>query len=249
MKLQKTMNKEKIKFLIKKHGFVHKIAVATYQNITKGTTKQILHFILKGHIFTYLILLKFKNKTHLKLQVGGGKHTKKGWINADIIGGDIYLNATKKFPFKKNSIDIIFAEQFIEHISIEDGAKFLSECNRVLKKGGIIRLATPDLEKLAKLYLHSNPEVKPEDAIARHNKNHNPSAKTIAHFINDVFRLWGHKFIYDMETLQMLLENSNFKSIQRVKFGESKSITGPLERHADVDWMKNGYQLIIEAKK
>jgi predicted SAM-dependent methyltransferase len=184
------------------------------------------------------------------LQIGGGYHTKYGWLNGDLIAGDIYLNATKRFPFPNESFDLIFAEQFIEHLSFDEGFCCLQECCRVLKKGGRIRLSTPDLERLSSLYKDENPVVDIKTAMERHRKNHNRTLTTACHFLNDIFRLWGHSFIYDEETLRLQLERAGLSNFSRQKFGcsDNKAL-GNLERHADSEWMRDAFQLILEAEK
>lgn len=185
-----------------------------------------------------------------KLQIGGWIHTIDGWLNGDLIAGEIYLNATKRFPFPDESCDLIFAEQFIEHLSFQEGCYCLRECYRVLKKGGKIRLSTPDLEGLCSLYKDQNPDVDLKTAMERHKKGHNRELTTACHLLNDNFRLWGHSFIYDEGTLRMQLERAGFSNIVRKKFGDSdeKELVG-LERHADVEWMKNAFVIVLEAQK
>jgi len=46
-------------------------------------------------------------------------------------------------PFKDKTFDIIIAQEIIEHLIDPD--KFLEECNRVLKKDGVIIITTPNL--------------------------------------------------------------------------------------------------------
>jgi len=219
--------------------------------VKKRKLKQIFHFVSKGHLICNYRIKKYLHTESLKrLQIGGGYHTKQGWINGDLIAGDIYLDAARRFPFPDESIDLVFAEQFIEHLSFEQGSYCLRECCRVLKKGGKIRLSTPDLENLCSLYKNNNPDVDLKTVMARHKAQHNRGLTTPCHLMNDFFRLWGHSFIYDEQTLRMQLGQAGFSSILRRKFGQSdeKSLQG-LERHADVEWMKNAFQLIVEANK
>jgi len=183
--------------------------------------------------------------------VGGGRHTIPGWLNGDIIAGDIYLDATKRFPLPDNCLDYIFAEQFLEHISYESGLHFLREAYRVLKPGGVIRQATPVLGGLIDVYLDQNKVVSQRVAIQRH-VNHLGYAGgfNACRFLNDFFRLWGHQFIYDWETLADAHRQAGFINIQWPSFGESDH--QPLrnrERHADVDWMKSAFVIICEATK
>ncbi len=59
-------------------------------------------------------------------------------------GVDIIHDLTKfPYPFKDNSVDIIFTSHFIEHLDGFERIKFFNEIYRILKVGGIIRLVHP----------------------------------------------------------------------------------------------------------
>ena len=240
-----------IKKTINSHIFLKKIIRKLLNEFKRGHIRQIFHYTIKGHVISKLKIFKyFKKNAIKKLQIGGGSYLKKGWLNGDILGGDIYLNAADKFPIKSGSLDYIFAEQFIEHLDFESGKKCLEECYRVLKPTGVIRIATPDLNGLFSVYNNNNSIVNSGEALTRHRSNHNKDCLNLCHFINDNFRLWGHSFIYDFETLESVFKNIGFKSINHVNFGISKfpELNG-LEIHADTEWMKSAYQIIIEVKK
>lgn len=49
----------------------------------------------------------------------------------------------EKFPFASNSFDAVYAGEIIEHLFNPDA--FIKEINRVLKKGGLLILTTPNL--------------------------------------------------------------------------------------------------------
>jgi len=59
--------------------------------------------------------------------------------------------------FKDNSIDEIYACHIIEHFTRIDMAegKILKEWNRILKKGGVLRIAVPNFEAIVEEYLYS----------------------------------------------------------------------------------------------
>lgn len=63
-----------------------------------------------------------------------------------------YLDAAKPFPYADETFDYVFSEHMIEHIPWKDGLQMLRECKRVLKGKGIVRIATPDLAVLVKVY-------------------------------------------------------------------------------------------------
>ncbi|MDH4185905.1 MAG: class I SAM-dependent methyltransferase [Nitrospira sp.] len=48
-------------------------------------------------------------------------------------------------PLEDNSVDVVFHEDFLEHLDQRSQVLFLAEMLRVLKPGGIHRVNTPDL--------------------------------------------------------------------------------------------------------
>jgi 2-polyprenyl-3-methyl-5-hydroxy-6-metoxy-1,4-benzoquinol methylase len=49
---------------------------------------------------------------------------------------------TKGFPYSAGFFDVVFASEILEHVFDTDF--FLSECSRVLRKGGVLILTTPN---------------------------------------------------------------------------------------------------------
>src|SRR3954451_18626949 len=91
----------------------------------------------KGIVDRYLARHKVR-----KLQIGCGDNLHDGWLNADLFprsASVIHLDATALFPFGDESFDYVFSEHMIEHVPYEQGLRMLSECHRVLKRGGKIR--------------------------------------------------------------------------------------------------------------
>jgi predicted SAM-dependent methyltransferase len=55
----------------------------------------------------------------------------------------------KGLPWADGSVDAVYVGQAIEHFNRRTEApRFLRECCRVLKRGGMIKLTTPDIQKL-----------------------------------------------------------------------------------------------------
>ena len=91
-----------------------------------------------------------------KLNLGCGTRFHPGWINVDLIPsapGILCHDLRRPLPFPDNSFDIVYHSHILEHFSREDGLRFLGECYRVCRPGGVIRVVVPDLEKKARLYL------------------------------------------------------------------------------------------------
>ena len=60
---------------------------------------------------------------------------------------------TKKIPYEDGTFDVVYHSHVLEHFPKQKAPRFLSDCYRVLKPGGVIRVAVPDLESIARLYL------------------------------------------------------------------------------------------------
>lgn len=188
------------------------------------------------------------------LQIGSGQHIKNGWLNSDInpLNGAIYLDATKRFPFDDCIFDYVYSEHMIEHISFPEGLKMLSECCRILKPEGIIRLATPDLLFLIELYRPRKSRLQNEyikwatdmfipDAISYED----------TFVINNFVRDWGHKFIYDEKVLANALGKIGFANVLRRGINESEheELRGLENEGRLPDGFLDLETMVLEAKK
>ena len=106
----------------------------------------------------------------VKLHIGCGPRVLKGWINIDVsyehfgnymqyytekfypesIRGDrsdfLAIDVTRQaLPLPDDSVDVIFHEDFLEHLCQRDQMLFLAETCRVLKPGCVHRVNTPNL--------------------------------------------------------------------------------------------------------
>ena len=161
-----------------------------------------------------------------KLHIGCGENYIDGWLNADYDSRSdnvLRFDATRRFPFERDIFDFVFTEHMIEHVSYTGARNMLAECYRVLRRGGKIRISTPDLESVVAL---RNAEKTPQQVeyIAYHCEAHDSPYQHEVFVINDFFRLWGHIFIYDEESLKRLMEQVGFVSINRVATGDSGSV-------------------------
>jgi SAM-dependent methyltransferase len=91
-----------------------------------------------------------------RVNIGCGPLVRPGWINLDrqkhspdVTPYDI----RRGLPFGDGQVDACYTSHMVEHLSAPEAKQFLTECFRVLKPGGIIRVVVPDLESIAKGYL------------------------------------------------------------------------------------------------
>ena len=160
-----------------------------------------------------------------KLHIGGGWHRLDGWLNTDIelIPGVMRMDAAQTFPFANETFQFAYSEHMIEHISQENGARMLKECYRALRHGGVIRVTTPDLAVLLRLHDKNLSDIQKKyldwfyKAFLPEKTSPKPSS-----VINAFFRLWGHQFIYDEETLAIEMRAAGFDVIKRCRLGFSE---------------------------
>ena len=154
-----------------------------------------------------------------KLNIGCGDYLLADWLNTDCSPATpkvMYLDATQPLPFKEETFDYIFSEHLIEHISYWDGVKMLTECFRVLKRSGKIRISTPDLAFLIDLTRADKTNLQ-RGYIKWAANTFTPGAPddNEVFVINNFMRCWGHTFIYDENTLRGAMAGVGFHEITK----------------------------------
>ena len=94
----------------------------------------------------------------LMLNLGCGARHHADWINLDIASSDpsvITHDLTQPLPFVVETFDCVYHSHVLEHLPKAAAPGFLAECHRVVAPGGIIRVAIPDLEQIARLYVEA----------------------------------------------------------------------------------------------
>jgi len=90
------------------------------------------------------------------LNLGCGATFHKDWTNIDFVSVSDEVKAHNLFygiPSKDLSFDVVYHSHVLEHFPKSKAAGFIEECYRVLKPGGIIRIAIPDLERIIRTYI------------------------------------------------------------------------------------------------
>ena len=99
----------------------------------------------------------------MKLNSGSAEKRMKGFVNVDIrkkVNPDVVDDIAVLKKFKNNSADLIYVCHVLEHFKRDEYFNVLKRWTEVLKPGGKLRLAVPDFEQVAKLYLTGKYELK-----------------------------------------------------------------------------------------
>ncbi|NDE17198.1 methyltransferase domain-containing protein [bacterium] len=157
-------------------------------------------------------------RLHLACGIAGLGHGAKllsGWTNIDIEGdgkNTFAWNLTEPLPLSEGSVDGVYFEHFIEHLSLEEGRRLLAECRRLLAPGGVVRISTPDLVTLVRKYLEGD---------VREWADMGWEPKTPCDLLNEGMRNWFHLYVYDEVKLSAELVTAGFRGIVRCRWGES----------------------------
>ncbi len=142
-----------------------------------------------------------------------------GFLNTDILG-NIPVDITGRLPFADGTVDTIFSNHLVEHLYHRQFKNYLRETFRVLKKGGRQIIATPSLEKLC-LALYSDDAETRALIYRTHLGKITGNPLTPAMVINGMTHInYGHKFLYDYETLRILGTQAGYASVRGVAYDE-----------------------------
>lgn len=172
---------------------------------------------------------RFASASDLLVNIGPGNNGRQGWVNVDVFAGEgvtCVYDCRKQLPFPDRSVRGIFCEHVFEHFDYtEEVPYFVSECHRVLRKGGVLRIVVPDAGRYLQAYCEGG-WARLEalrDLDETHVDPHNGGRyATRMELINVIFRQGHeHKFAYDYETLAYVLKRYGFDEVAQRTCGES----------------------------
>ena len=160
-----------------------------------------------------------------------------------------YLNVNRRFPFKSETVDGIYASHVWEHLYYENARKATHECHRVLRHGGIVRLVVPDLRVYCERYIAfigtDTAAMELHEALMYRKLRREKSA--LLSVYNGLTEFHSHKFMYDEAALIRLMREAGFLD-PKVK-GYLESALPHLEEVEFPERMLDGNGFAVEAVK
>jgi SAM-dependent methyltransferase len=90
--------------------------------------------------------------------LGCGSRIHPDWVNLDLqpsAPGVFPCDLSRGLPFEDGAVDVAYSSHVLEHFARNEAPRFLRECFRALRPGGVIRLAVPDLEGIVREYVEA----------------------------------------------------------------------------------------------
>jgi len=157
-----------------------------------------------------------------RLNWGCGHSGEPGWINSDLKDGpDIEITADIRdgLPLDSDSLDYIVSIHALPMISYPDLIPVLLELRRMLKPGGVLRLALPDLDRSIQAYLRRDPEffLVPDADVKSY------SGKFVTHL------LWyGYTVtLFTADFVEELLCKAEYRQVRHCTFQQTSSAHAP----------------------
>jgi SAM-dependent methyltransferase len=129
-----------------------------------------------------------------------------------------WADAVKQIPEMTHTVDVLYSSHMLEHLDRREAEVFLREARRVLKSGGIIRLAVPDIRYHVELYMRNQDADQFIEGTWL-------GRNTIAAWKDRVRWLFvgdrAHKWMYDGKSLCRLLTEAGFRDAKVVEAGKT----------------------------
>lgn len=159
------LNEAELRLLFARHG----LAVRQVWN----SIDYDLHFVLGERTPTKTFLCEVVGSVDPArpslLNIGCGGHFHPNWLNVDmapLTPGVLPWNVLEPLPFAEGTFDVVYHSHVLEHLPKEKAPVFLQECYRLLKPGGVLRVAIPDLEQICRLYIDLLDRADKGDTVA-----------------------------------------------------------------------------------
>ena len=179
-------------------------------------------------------------KAPKRLNWGCGAHVREGWVNSDAKvddGVDLVCDIRKGLPLDTDSIDYAVSIHALPELSYSEVVPALEELRRVLKPGGVLRLALPDLRRAIAAYTFKNHDFFQVDE----SEVRSDGGRFIVHI------LWyGYsRTLFTVDFVEELLTRARFVDVMECRYRQTASRFGEI---VELD-NREDESLFVEATK
>lgn len=158
----------------------------------------------------------------LYINLGSGADDFEGFIGVDFFGTAKY-GADLRYPLLIDdaTVDGIFTEHTLEHLTYDQDARLLAECFRIMKPGARIRVILPDVSLFATHYAANDKawfSTWEKHVLAPRGR----SLATPMMALSFVTQEYGHISAWDFATLEHFLREAGFANIERASFRQGR---------------------------
>lgn len=119
-----------------------------------------------------------------------------------------YLDVGRRFRFDDDTFDAVYASHLLEHLEPEVAERCLKEVRRVLRSGGVLRVAVPDLDEVVARYDPADPDLFLAGLYDAHSARRSRTSL--------------HRWMYNEKSLQALLRHVGFHDVRRCEFRQGR---------------------------
>lgn len=170
------------------------------------------------------------------LNVGSGDDVVEGFLNVDVYPFPLpwcrprsYFGSDLRHPLRIDAatIDGVFSEHTLEHLTYDQAAALLRECFRVMKPSARIRVIVPDLALFLRAYSAGDETWfrEWERLMFLESTDAERARRTLLtplQAVSFVTQEYGHRSAWDFETMKRYLELAGFSDVQRRAFREGE---------------------------
>jgi predicted SAM-dependent methyltransferase len=153
-----------------------------------------------------------------RLNWGCGQHVAPGWINSDVKdedGVDLVADIREGLPLESDSVDYAVSIHALPEFSYPELVPVLEELRRVLKPGGTLRLALPDLRRGIDAYLRGDE--------AYFKVGEDEVASLGGRFVVQMLWYGYSRSLFTVDFALELLEKAGFTKVRACSYGVTQS--------------------------
>lgn len=191
--------------------------------------------------------------------LGPGPKAPVGWVTVGAPPADISFDLMDGLPFKSGTLEFIYLSHVLEHLYYPSGALgLLTECYRVLKVGGVMRVVVPNIGAYLEAY------VAKDETFFRDRRSYWTDLPETVDPLYECLNYAGayddpasffdaHKFGYDATLLHAALLQAGFTKVERSSYQGSASVALQIDHLSEVANAKtsvgDSFSLFYEAFK